>query len=92
MMRVEIAQFEEITGEKGWNTPIGEIRRFLDGYERGCDKTIDRVLEIIDAEVWNYCDYIIKHGNLNAYKQNAACYLSEHIRKAVMKLKGGEHG
>lgn len=51
---------------------------------------LDRVLEIIDAEAWSYCDYVIKHENGNAGKQSAACHLSENIRNAVMALKGGE--
>lgn len=50
---------------------------------------IDRVLEIIDAEAWSYCDYIIKHGNRNNDRQTAACHLSN-IRNAVLALKGGD--
>lgn len=49
---------------------------------------LDRVLGIIDAEAWSYCDYILEHKNGNFYMQTAASHLSNNIREAVEALKG----
>ena len=54
------------------------------------DRRFDEVLEIIDAEAWSYCDYIIKHKNGNFYMHTAASNLSNNIRDAVLALKGEE--
>lgn len=77
MTRDEIAQFEKITGEKGWNTPTGEIGRFLDGYERGCNKTIDHILEIID-KIGSRAEIL----DMDAYE------VYTEIRFGVLDLKG----
>ena len=48
---------------------------------------LDCVLDIIDAEAWSYCDYIMNH-NGNVEKMATAQHLSENIREAVKALKG----
>lgn len=83
MMRDEIAKFKEITGEKGW-TPMGEICRFLDGYERGCDKTADRVLEALDKEIGIYSQL----GKPDNQHRDVIIALTN-FRKLIVRLKEG---
>ena len=52
---------------------------------------IDRVLEIIDAELWKYCLYIMFQENGNHDMHQASYYMADRIKKAVMVLKDGEH-
>lgn len=37
MLREEIAQYTELTGEDGWHVPIIKVGAYLDGYNKGLE-------------------------------------------------------
>ncbi len=49
---------------------------------------IDKVLEIIDAEAWSYCDWLIKERA--GIGQEKVSTFADNLRERIKELKGGE--
>lgn len=78
----EVEKYKKLSGDNDQKTTIPKMISFLDGYEVGCNKTIDMVLEIID----NYTAFRCKGGS-DVFE---AVILRPHdMKNAIETLKGG---
>ena len=57
MLREEVEQYTNLTGEDGWHVPIMKVGAYLDGYNKGLE-----VLDKIRAEIENHCG-LLKENN-----------------------------
>lgn len=58
MLREEIEQYTNLTGEDGWHVPIMKVGAYLDGYNKGLE-VLDEIRAEINSPNRGTCDYFI---------------------------------
>ena len=62
MLREEVEQYTELTGEDGWHVPIMKVGAYLDGYNKGLE-----ILDKIRAEMMKLQTYKMYEGENTVY-------------------------
>jgi len=56
LLRDEVEQYTNLTGEDGWHVPIMKVGAYLDGYNKGLD-ILDKIKEEIQTLRDPFCYY-----------------------------------
>ena len=82
MLREEVEQYTELTGEDGWHVPIMKVGAYLDGYNKGLE-----ILDKIRAEIEEArkC-YEVSMDYIDAAKEQELSWVLE----IIDKYKGSE--
>lgn len=49
----DVERYKELSGDDGWNTTVGEMKQYLDGYDNGCAATVYKVIQIVHTYGYN---------------------------------------
>lgn len=61
MLRDEVEQYTNLTGEDGWHVPIMKVGAFLDGYNRGLEQEPKTGHWIVEPNCWLRCSECGEH-------------------------------
>ena len=60
---------------------------YTHGFKDGWQFALDRALMLVDAEAWEYCDYLLRALNGNSDYQRHVSAVSSNIRERIQEEK-----
>ena len=55
LLREEVEQYTNLTGEDGWHVPIIRVGAYLDGYNKGLE-VLDKIRTEIESLTYYWCE------------------------------------